>query len=467
MRVTYSDASSVRTVKGVAVAREFGELLREIRTRQGLRQSDLAGEGLSASYISMLEHGKRSATPQVLHALATKLGVDASELMVPPVTSELSDEVRWRLAGAEMALAQGDAECALSAFSDLLAAGAPATWGLARAHEAVGDLESALTEYQTTADDAVATGDVVRALDAAIAMARCLGQTRDELRAVTVLAAALAQVERSGLSGSDRHAQALSALMGCHYSLTQFGEATRAATELLALVELDGTWKSRASAYWNAAGVAEAAGDIVGATTYADRAVALLSEGDDQRALARCTVACAWFWLRHPDAVDRLDDIEDMLHDAHLSLEDCGTALDLAYAETELAHVALLRSLPDAALNWADRALEKLGVEPRSQTPDALLVRAEALYLAGDTGAASATAGTLEMTLLSLPHTRGATMTWRSLADLHKRLGDPEAAYRALEGALQAQAINASPLPPAPTQQPAASRGRAPGQPRT
>jgi len=431
------------------VAREFGPVLRELRHRQGLLQSDLAGPGLSASYISMLESGKRTPTPQVVAALARRLGVDVAELAPPPEPTELPDDVRWRLAAAEMALAGGEPAFARTAFVELVSeAGLPAVWGLARADEAVGDLEAALSGYGRARDLELEAGDVTRSLEATIALARCLAQTRDELRALDALTLALQGVDEAGLTGSDQHVQALSALMGCYYSLGQFGEATRIAKDLLALVDHGGSWKARASAYWNAAGVAEAVGDMARATTYADRAVALLSEGDDERALARCTVACAWFWLRHPDAIDRLDHIEEMLTGALSRLEQCGSTVDLSYAETELARVALLRARPDVALSWADRAVARLGTDVRAQAPDALLVRAEAQWLSGDATGARASADRLEMTLLSLPDTREAALTWRSMADLWKRMGEPDAAYQALERALHAQSIHAAPVPP-------------------
>jgi tetratricopeptide (TPR) repeat protein len=320
-------------------------------------------------------------------------------------------------------------------------------WGLARASEAVGDLEAALQDYFRAIELADELEEPLRGLDARIAQARCYFSTRDELRAIEILESALELVRASGLDGSDQHVQALSALMGCQTSLNQLGEATRSATELLDLVETGGTWRARGSAYWNAAGVAEATGNMTRATAYADRAVALFSEGDDERALARCSTACAWYWLRHPEGPERLDDIERMLLDAHRRLVRCGTQGDLANTETELGRVALLRSRPEEALTWADGALERLGLEERSQTPDALLVRGEALWMAGDTAGALSTADQLEMTLQSLAHTREASHTWRGLAELWRRLGRGDEAYRALETALEASSVHSSPMP--------------------
>ena len=79
--------------------------------------------------------------------------------------------------------------------------------------------------------------------------------------------------------------------------------------------------------------------------------------------------------------------------------------------------------------------------------PDSLLVAAEAQLFSGDEAGARETADLLEMNLLGLSHTREMSMAWRGLADLLKRLGDPDAAYQALEGALQANHIDSASLP--------------------
>lgn len=55
----------------------FGERLRSLRTARGLTQRDLAGEGLSSSYLSRLESGQRTPTPKVVEQLAARLGVSA------------------------------------------------------------------------------------------------------------------------------------------------------------------------------------------------------------------------------------------------------------------------------------------------------------------------------------------------------------------------------------------------------
>jgi transcriptional regulator with XRE-family HTH domain len=70
--------------------------LRRLREDRGLRLSDLAkAAGLSPSYLSELESGKRQPSPVVVSALATTLGVTTGTLrralVCPNCGYELTD----------------------------------------------------------------------------------------------------------------------------------------------------------------------------------------------------------------------------------------------------------------------------------------------------------------------------------------------------------------------------------------
>ena len=59
----------------------FAERLRALRRAAGLSQTELAGDGLSPSYISLLESGRRRPSPAVAGLLAAKLGCSTSQLL--------------------------------------------------------------------------------------------------------------------------------------------------------------------------------------------------------------------------------------------------------------------------------------------------------------------------------------------------------------------------------------------------
>ena len=69
-----------------SAAVQFGSLLREARRSQGLSQNELGAGTYSGSYISHLESGRRTATPQVIEFLTRRLGVSPLEWGVSPAS---------------------------------------------------------------------------------------------------------------------------------------------------------------------------------------------------------------------------------------------------------------------------------------------------------------------------------------------------------------------------------------------
>jgi transcriptional regulator with XRE-family HTH domain len=428
------------------MAETFGQRLRRLRAERGLQQADLVGPRVSISYISMLENGNREPTARVIEHLAAVLGVDAVELSGPAAAADMSEADRLALASAELLLAHGDWEGARAEFSALeRSLGLPAAWGLARAQEALGQIEGALDTLERVVAGADAVGDGALIVRAHIARARCLSEQGEDVASLEAARAAVHAASEHGLEGTDEHVQAMSTLVGGLYSVGQYADAELVAADLIRLVDSGSSWRARGSAYWNAAGVAEARGDLTTAVAHSERALALLSEGDDERAWARCAVACAWFWMRHESAPQRLPEIERLLRMAGDKLRLSGTALDLAYLETEQARAALLAGDGAAAVLLAESALGRISAEQRSERATTLLVLAEARLAVEERDAARAAAEQLELTLMTLPSGRGTAITWRGLADVWKRLGNADAAYRALEEALNAQAISPSP----------------------
>lgn len=60
----------------------FGQVLRELRKRQGLSQEKLAHEAdLERNYISLLELGRNSASIKTIFKLAPVLGLSVADLM--------------------------------------------------------------------------------------------------------------------------------------------------------------------------------------------------------------------------------------------------------------------------------------------------------------------------------------------------------------------------------------------------
>ncbi len=64
-------------------ARVLGQRIRQLRTRRGLTQQDLAGEDYSKSYISAIEQGKTRPSLEALQRIASRLEIAAGQLLDP------------------------------------------------------------------------------------------------------------------------------------------------------------------------------------------------------------------------------------------------------------------------------------------------------------------------------------------------------------------------------------------------
>src|SRR4051794_12805446 len=115
-----------------------------------MSQTQLAGDGISPSYVSLLESGRRMPSPAVAALLAAKLGCSASQLL-DGEPSERERRVQLELAYAELALRHEGSRDALDRLSTLLgekdlppAVETQAALLLAQAQEQSGDLLGAM-----------------------------------------------------------------------------------------------------------------------------------------------------------------------------------------------------------------------------------------------------------------------------------------------------------------------------------
>jgi tetratricopeptide (TPR) repeat protein len=442
----------------------FGARLRQLRTQRGLLQSDLAGEDVSASYISMLESGRRQPTPPVVSRLAARLGISAELLITGAADTELQ-EARLNLDYAELALRSGESAAAYAAYTEILEGlsthpdapevGGPGLnshraelieqgrWGLVRSLEAQGKLEEALVDLEHLRD--TLGPDSPLWLQAAVTAARCSAELGDLHRAVDVAELALADARLQGLEGTSEHAELVSTLVGCYERRGDAARAAQLAEDLLEAADQLGSSRARAAAYWNASLLAQRRGHLDKAVRWAERAVTLLADDDNERNLSRARVAFAWVLLRaQPPNVLRA---VSLLRDAAVSLREYGTATDRAYAHTELSRALLMLGDPEAALAEATEAAALLSSGHRVESVTARLAAADAWAVTGDFALARDHVGEAVEALAGLPPSRVTALAWRHAADVLRRLGDEQTAMVCLERALDQAGITAEPAP--------------------
>ena len=428
----------------------IGVRVRELRKARGLSQQALAGDGLSAGYISLIESGKRTPSRQVVEQLAVRLGVGVEDLLggAAPATS---DDSRVEVNFAKLALANGDPGEAvrsltrmdLSSFGLGLACDAGLT--LAQSYRELGQLDLALHVVEGLIDrcHSEAAGSSL-AVVATVFVVMSI-ESGDVERSTVVAERALQQIEVEGLVGTDEHLRLASAYVSCLYERGDLVHATRRVEELIRIADRLGSTRARGSIYWNAATVAHERGRVAEAIRLTDRAVALLGEQESSRDLPRLRMNYAWILLHQerPQPHEALDQLDRAESDPSL----IGSQLDRGTAATFRGRAHLLLGEVDAAAEHAAQALQLLG-------PSDHVEHTSALILLGDVGTtqlnmelAHEAFTEAERVLSEMTPSRGTARLWRELGDGLRDLGETHRAMAAYDHGFRIMGIAPRPTP--------------------
>jgi len=428
------------------VTTTFPERLRNLRRTAGLSQTELAGEGISPSYVSLLESGRRRPSPAVAALLAAKLGCSTSELL-DGEPSEHERRVELELAYAELALRHSGATETAPRLSALLeepdlASGhrTDATILLARALEQTGELPRAVNLLMPLFERARAGDRAVSVPRVAIPLCHCYKSTGDYNRAVAIGEQALEACRARGLEGTDDYYRLAATVMYAYADMGDESHALNWARQLIASAEAAGNRSGQAALYWNASLLAEHEGRIEEALDLSRKAIAHFGELGDERDLARLKVASASVMLAADPPL--LDEARDALERAHPELRRLGSELDLVEWEHYSSTVALLdgdvataeqRALAAIRRLPEDAGSENLGLAHRA-LGDALRARGQHREAMEHYNIAA------DLQLLGSSG-RAAALYWRDLAERLLAAGETGRAIRAYRGALDAAGV--------------------------
>lgn len=409
-----------------------GRRIAELRQRRGLTQAQLAGSRLSASYVSLIEAGRRMPSPAVVVYLAQVLGCSAAQLTGeegPPGAPQVELLIRR----AEMEGASGFPAIALDRFEEAakLAAGlaAPALVNRARAGRAksleqLGRLGEAAAAWEQLID--ASRLDAVNGLEttAIVGLCRCLREAGDLDRAIAVGEAYWSST-RSALSppGSEDAIVIGATLLGAYLELQDMERCQALSAELMDLADESYTSRGSGAAYWNAALVAEAEGRVSEALWFAERARASFAETEDVRNRARLQVALGGLHLRS-DPPDELEALR-LLSAADPVLRQFGSAVDSAYCRTEIARAHLQLGALDEALSVSLAAMAMFDeAAPPLEIARTLMVAASACYARNDDAEALRHAHRAAALLESAGAVKQAASRWAELAEIYATIGD-------------------------------------------
>jgi len=428
---------------------DFGIRLRTLRTRAGLKQTDLARSGLTQSYLSHLEAGRREPTAGTIAMLGRLLEVPAEAFTGQASVPEAAGLVL--LGRADMLKARGDAAGAQGLYEQALnddTLMSSDDWlrpvlALAEAEERRGDLDAAVRRIEKAFPRAAADcdhggqdADPRRAASFAAlgtALARCYREAGDLSRAVDVASSAAASLSevRPRPNG---YAELIATLAAAHALRGDLLRASQLLDDLLADAQPAQDSAAQAAAHWNAGLVAAERGRPLEALRLMDRAAWLVARQDNDRALARVKVSQAWLLLA-PPAPDPLR-AEALLREALPEVERHASRTDLASARTELARACLALGRADEAAEHARAAEGLLSDQPNLESARAAAVLGQSLLALGESAAGCAQLDRSARLLSGFGSTREAAGLWRILADAYAATGRADQALQAFRYAM-------------------------------
>lgn len=423
----------------------LGDRLRAARLARGWTQTDLAGELVSIGYVSRLESGQRRPNAAVLEGLASRLGIAIDELLRGPTARE-QDAIRLSLDYAELSLETGDtvegearardARDRARAISQAEMADR-AQYLIARALEQQGNLDDAILELEPLVSSPLGS---ILCLRAAIALSRCYRESGDLSLAIDLGERVLIELSGNPLDSTDEAVQLAVTVAAAHYERGDTGQAVRTCRKAIDKAELLDSPKARASAYWNASMMESRQGSVHHAIPLAERALALLAEGQDGRNVGRLRVALADMQLRlDPPQVEAAQTQLDRA--AEEFRHSSASAIDLARSDVFRARAFLLDGDIESARHVSAQVyLTAIDCGP-DVAAEAKSVEGQALAASGLVNEAASAYREAVLLLTGIGADRNAAQLWFELAGLLEDVGDFETARVAYRSAAAATGL--------------------------
>ena len=432
---------------------EFGRRVRQLRRERGLKQGDLADGAVSTAYISRIESGQRRPEPRVVELLAERLGTTV-DYLVTGIGGDEAERARLALRYAELALHSGESADARAELEKLLADGGRslgplrrhARQLLAQALENLGQLDEAIHELESLrADNAEDAG-----LDVALSLCRCYRESGDLARSIDVGEHGLQLATDLGLADDDQALRLTVTVAAAYFERGDGAYAAHLCRQALERAERSASPAARAATLWNSSVIASERRQTGLALELAERALALLAETSDDRALARLRLQLGLLLLR--EQPPQLTEAQVVLERARADLAAGASAVDVARCDCALALVHLLHGGLEEAERLASAARASATNAPLASAQcDVLLGRICAAR--GDTAQARAHYWNAVAALTGIAGDRSAAAAWFELAGLLEEAGDLDGARQAYRSAAAAAGVPAptgAPLVPAP-----------------
>ena len=409
-----------------------------------MTQRDLAGSSLSVSYVSLLEAGKRTPTPETIEILAAALSCDVRELSEP---ADADQPLSLVVAQADLALEAGQVASALERYEQVLSAQPDnpellrrARLGQAQALQRTGRLAEAAKAYERCLRLGEADPANEASLLVYVGWCRCLYELGELVRAAEVGKTALAEFDAAHARESEMSIRLMATVAAIWFELGDLREAERLLDDGLERASRVRSPTARGSILWNASLVAYERGRYTEALELSEEALRTFRGSDAGRFVGKLLGARGYLLLRTEPP--RIDEAFECLNEALTELAETSDPVDKAYVFTELCYAHLARGELDQAIHAAQDAQRLLGSTTQLEYARATTALAVALTAAGEHDRARPLFAEAATILDRLGATRDAARTWIELAHALTDSGRPDEAIAAYENAARALNID-------------------------
>lgn len=425
----------------------LGGRVQQRRMVLGLSQRELAGEEMSASYISRIESGERLPTLDLLATIAFRLETTPSALIAEGEgheQSRSSDRRALDLRWAQIAMRAGEPDSAAS-YAQVVADDPEASDTqrrdarivLAGSAEASGRLDEAIEILEPLVQQLDAGADRELWRSCQVMLCRCYKDVGDLEHAVELGERAL--VSETEVMSDEQIMLAVS-LGGAYIRRGDLKRADRLLSMILQRAEVAGSHRNQGAALWNASLVAQGEGRLEDAVALSERALALFGESDAVRNLGRLRVTYASLLRQESAGASAAAREQLMLAQGEFDLE--GTVIEKARCLTELARCALDEDDLDEAQGLILRATDVIEGGPTLENAKVALVRGDVLVRRGDTREGLRTAQDAVAALdVHAESPREVAQAWRDLAALAQFAGWGELVVEAFDRAVSVLGI--------------------------
>lgn len=418
---------------------ELGGRIRQARIAAGLTQAQVAGEDVSAAYLSRIEAGRRRPDLGLLEKIAARTGVTALEMLLG-IDADERAELRTGLDHADMALRSGNAEEAYlragevierldgASAADLLP---EARYVAAIALEALGEIEDAIADLEQLVVVRDRKGFWIRA---GIALTRAHREVGDLDRSIATGESLLATLEELGLGSSEEAIRLKVTIAAAYFEAGDERHAVRICRKAIEEADTLDSPRAQASVYWNTSIIESRHGRVEAAIPLAEQAIGLMEEAQEHTSIAQLRSLLGTFLLRRnpPDAGEAkrvLEAAAEELAGAGASPADLGhNGLGLARAHFLIGNLERAEELIDAVLATYARNAPFVEVS-------ALALRGEIHAGLGRPDETKAAYRQAAATLTAIGADRRAAQLWFELGTLFDQIGDADGAFDAFHRA--------------------------------